>query len=32
MCVSVLIPFYKIEYIKECLDSIKNQQFNNLIE
>ena len=34
MCVSVLIPFYntKIEYIKECLDSVRNQIFNNFIE
>lgn len=34
MCVSVLIPFYntKISHFKECLDSIKNQTFNNLIE
>ena len=34
MCVSVLIPFYntKIDYIKECLDSVRNQIFDNFIE
>ena len=34
MCISVLIPIYntKIEYFKECLNSIQNQTFQKDIE
>ena len=34
MCISVLIPIYntKIEYFKECLNSIQNQTFQKQIE
>lgn len=34
MCISVLIPYYntKIEYFKDCINSILNQTFKNNIE
>ena len=34
MCVSICLPFYntKYEYMKECLLSIHNQSFKQLIE